>query len=239
MALITEVRFAHADGALADTLAAGPDLTVRIVGDRSTTPDRNGYVFRFDGASPGTIRSLLETDHTVRHVEPVPAVDDGRLWRIEFAPETKLLAPCVTEEGGFVLDARSAVAPQVPRGWRERWFFPDENGMYEVWQRARTQGFEFEVLDLTQQLQSEADVDPDPLTDQQRTALVTAYEHGYFEEPRETSLEELAEILEVSPSAVNGRLRRGLKALVETALVVDGPEDTTSRLQKRNVPIRQ
>ncbi|AFZ71927.1 helix-turn-helix domain-containing protein [Natronobacterium gregoryi] len=237
MALITEVRFAHEDGALVDTLTTSPDLTVGVVGERSTTPEQHVYFFRFDD-EPDELRPLLEDDRSVRNFEQVSAVDDRYLWRIEFGPETKLLAPDVTEVGGFVLDARSSPIPHPPRGWRERWAFPDESGLYDVWQRARTDGFEFEMLDLSRQRRSGTDVDPASLTDQQRTALVTAYERGYFREPRETSLEELAAELDISPSAVNGRLRRGLKVLIETALVVDSPAPTDSRLQKRNVANR-
>ncbi|MFB6296675.1 MAG: helix-turn-helix domain-containing protein, partial [Halobacteriales archaeon] len=58
-------------------------------------------------------------------------------------------------------------------------------------------------------------------TDEQREALVAAYEQGYFAEPRETSLEALAESLELSPTAVAGRLRRGMKATVEMTLAAD------------------
>jgi predicted DNA binding protein len=47
---------------------------------------------------------------------------------------------------------------------------------------------------------------------------VTAYKEGYFEEPRTTSLEELGDILDISPTAVGGRLRRGMAALIETTL---------------------
>ncbi|ARS91207.1 helix-turn-helix domain-containing protein [Natrarchaeobaculum aegyptiacum] len=233
MALITEVRFAHEDGALAGTLAAVPDLSASIVGERSTAPEQNVYFLRFVSATPMEVRSALEDDHTVSEFAPVEVVDDDRLWKLEFVPETKLLSPYVTAEGGFVLDAQSTATAQFQPGWRERWFFPDQDGIHEVWKRARDEGFEFEVLELSRQLRSAvAGVGTDPLTEQQRVALVTAYEEGYFGEPRETSLEELAETLEISPSAVNGRLRRGLKALIEAALVLD---DGEVLLQRQNV----
>ncbi|WP_309138889.1 helix-turn-helix domain-containing protein [Haloterrigena gelatinilytica] len=45
------------------------------------------------------------------------------------------------------------------------------------------------------------------------------YERGYFEDPRDSSVEDLADALGVSSSAVSGRLRRGLKALIENSLV--------------------
>lgn len=224
MAIITEVRFAHEDGALADTFAALPEVTVHTIDETSTTPERNVYFFRFEDAAAERTRRVLEDDRTVRDVEPIRAADDRNMWGIEFTPETKLLAPEVTENGGFVLDARSSRPEWAGRGWRERWFFAEADGIQEVWQHARDEGFEFEVIDLSQRLQSDiTDVDPDPLTEHQRTALVAAYERGYFTEPRETSLEELAGVLDISPSAVNGRIKRGLKALIGAGLVVTEP----------------
>ena len=237
MAIITEVRFAHEDGALADTLSSRPELVVSTVRETSTAPGQGVYFFRFDNIEPDEIASTLEPDHTVRTARPVSAVDDRHLWGIEFTPETKLLAPEVTKEGGFVLGARSSLTRQVPRGWRERWFFPDQEGVLDVWQHARAEEFEFEVLDLSQQLRSDAShVDSDPVTDQQRTALLTAYERGYFREPREASLEDLAESLGISPSAVNGRLKRGLKSLIGETLVVETPGDDGSRLRDEDIP---
>lgn len=222
MAIVTEVRFAHEVGALADTLTALPDLTVSIVRETSTTPEQSVYFFRFDNATPDEIGAALENDCTVRDGTPVSAVDNQHLWGIEFAPETRLLGPEVTREGGVVLDARSSTVDDVAPAWRERWFFPDPAGLQNVWQHARVEGFEFEVLDLSKQLRSTVGrVDADPLTDQQRTALTTAYEQGYFRQPQETSLDGLAASLELSPSAVSGRLKRGLKSLIESLLVVE------------------
>lgn len=237
MVLVTEVRFAHERGALADTLTAMPDVSVDVVREASTAPGHSAYFFRFGHSCPEDVRPVLETDRTVRDFEPVSAVDDQRLWKIELAPETKLLSPIVTEQGGFVLDARSSHTRRDPRGWRERWFFPDQDGITVVWQHARAEEFEFDVLDLTRQLQPAATrMGTTPLTEQQRRTLLTAYERGYFEEPRKTSLEDLAETFDVSPSAINGRLRRGLKALIAAALIVEVPDEASTTVETRGVP---
>jgi predicted DNA binding protein len=55
-------------------------------------------------------------------------------------------------------------------------------------------------------------------------ALTLAYEHVYFTEPRETDLEELAELLDLSPSAVAGRLKRGMKLLIEETFIAHDQE---------------
>jgi hypothetical protein len=152
--------------------------------------------------------------------------EDQHLWGVEFSAEAKLLAPKVTNEEGFVLDARSSDLDGGRRGWHERWLVPDREALHEIWEGAREEGFEFEIIEF----RSQGRTDPEypgggAPTDEQREALLAAYEHGYFAEPRETSLEELAEVLGLSPTAVGGRLRRGMRSLVGMTLVVERPEE--------------
>jgi len=52
------------------------------------------------------------------------------------------------------------------------------------------------------------------LTDTQQEALVLAYERGYFESPREVTLEGLGEELDISQQAVGSRLRGGIKHIL-------------------------
>jgi len=226
MAIITEVRFAHEDSALAGTLSALPALETTVVSETSTDPDGD-YHFRFDYDGDGSVREALAADHTVCEATAMRESESSRLWGIEFASETKLLAPLVTAESGFVLDARSA-PPETdldPRGWHERWLLPDREALHDIWQHARDEGFTFDVLELHQRGRTDAEYPgPDALTDQQREALVAAYREGYFTEPRETSLEELADSLGISASAVRGRINRGLKALVGAGLVLNRPD---------------
>lgn len=57
------------------------------------------------------------------------------------------------------------------------------------------------------------------LTDAQREALVLAYERGYFDSPRETTLEEIADELGITQQSVSSRLRRGHRRLVAATLI--------------------
>lgn len=57
------------------------------------------------------------------------------------------------------------------------------------------------------------------LTDAQREALTVAYERGYFDSPREATLEVVADELGISRQAVADRLRRGHRRLIEATLV--------------------
>lgn len=59
------------------------------------------------------------------------------------------------------------------------------------------------------------------LTEPQREALLLAYESGYFDTPRESTLDEIAVGLDITRQALASRLRRGYKNLVQNTLVND------------------
>ena len=58
------------------------------------------------------------------------------------------------------------------------------------------------------------------LTDEQRDALVHAFEMDYFAVPKRATIEEVAASLGISPQAVSQRLRRGHANLIESALIL-------------------
>jgi predicted DNA binding protein len=57
------------------------------------------------------------------------------------------------------------------------------------------------------------------LTETQREALVLAHERGYYDSPRETSLEEIADELGITQQSLSSRLRRGYRRLVGETLI--------------------
>lgn len=222
MTIVTDVWFAHKTGALAGTLGDLSALDVPVIKEVSTDPKQHVYFFRFDDTSLDELRPVLEDDPTVRTIRSMPSFDDQVLVGIEFEPDTKLLGPKVTNAGGYVLEARGQSGGNRPPGWYERWSLPDHDSVHSIWQDARREGFEFEIIELqSYERVGEGASVRGRITEQQRTALIAAFEAGYFAEPRETSLEALADQLDISPSAVAGRIRRGLKSLVGETLVVD------------------
>jgi len=57
------------------------------------------------------------------------------------------------------------------------------------------------------------------LTVTQREALVLAYEHGYFDSPREASLQDIADELGITQQSLSSRLRRGHRRLIGATLI--------------------
>jgi hypothetical protein len=108
----------------------------------------------------------------------------------------------------------------VSGGWRQTGWFVDRDAFSEFssfWQRNAA----FRLHRLTRDGESEPP--GDGLTDRQHEALRIAYERGYFDIPRQASLEDIAEEIGVSPSSVSERLRRGQTQLIEETVATTWP----------------
>lgn len=218
MAVITTVQFGHPNGALVHTLGELPEASVRVLRDAGTDPHHDATVFMFDGEPLDRIESVLEDDPSVASIHPMPNYQGTHVIGIEFSGETELLMPTVTAQQGFSLEAKRTDPECGTIGWWERWLFSQRSGLNAVWEHARDAGFTFEVLAINE-FHSDGSATTGSLTADQRDTILVAYEHGYFAEPRETSLEELADVLDLSSTAVGGRIRRGVNALVEATIV--------------------
>lgn len=213
MTTITKIHYSHPDMALAHTIRSLSEGAVRVLPEVATDPEHNMYFIVFEGDIAESAGELLEEDHTVAEARLMSDYGDQLVYGIIFTDSTKLIAPKVTEVGGMSLDARA-----FSDGWLERWQLPNREVLSEIWEYARDHSFTFDVLELHQISEREHD-DGYGLTAEQHEALVTAYERGYFEEPRGISLVELADELDISPAAASGRLRRGLTRLIGMTIV--------------------
>jgi len=215
MSLIAVVDIAHPDLALMPTIRDISETSVQVLPHSGTDPDTGRFAFFVEGdeAAIDRFESALATDHTVASRETISRSEDSVIYHLTHTDDAKLISPTTLEAGGMVREAKT-----TDRRWRMHLQFPDREALARLWEYCDAEGISFEVRRLYRQdgwtIGEAAD-----LTDAQRAALLTAYRNGYFDEPRETSLEELAEELDISPTAVGGRIRRGVAALVETTLV--------------------
>ena len=213
MTIITKVFFSHPDMALADTILSEPEASIRVVPEVGTDPEHDMYFILVEGDDLSGLEASLDADHTVVENELRSEFDRQCLYAVEFAPETMLLAPRVTEAGGLSLEAKA-----LNDGWMERWQLPSREALHSIWEHARDTSFTFEILELYRH-DDTVFGGSFGLTEEQREALVLAKTKGYFQEPRSFSLSELADELGISPTAASGRLRRGIDKLVQSTLL--------------------
>jgi hypothetical protein len=105
-------------------------------------------------------------------------------------------------------------------GWIQSGWFADRAAFDQFRSFWQAEGG-FALRRLTRDGESEAP--GDGLTDRQREALRVAYERGYFDIPRGTSLEAVADELDITPSSLSERLRRAQTHLVETTVASTWP----------------
>lgn len=107
-----------------------------------------------------------------------------------------------------------------PYGWRQRGWFADRAAFIafsSFWQSNAG----FHLHRLTQDGESEPA--GDGLTDRQREALRIAYERGYFEIPRRTTLDSVADELGIAAASASERLRRAQTQLIEETVAPTWP----------------
>lgn len=133
-------------------------------------------------------------------------IDGRKLYRVGFSPLDSTY-PKWVGVGGMLIDGVGTRS-----GWEIRMQFPDRDALAAYRDFCREEGFEMRTRRLYKPTGSDRnDFD---LTPGQREVLRTALAEGYFEIPREVTMNELADRFDVSSQAVSERLRRGLATVL-------------------------
>ena len=212
MSIIAKVRFSHPDMALANAVASFPDAAVRVLQEASTDPAGNASFFVVETDRTEALERAFDADHTVARAQQVSVYEEWPVYSVELSADALLLAPVVTDHGGFALDAH-----QHDGWWVERWQLPDRKSLQSVWQYAADRSFEFDIVKIYRTSEG-PDSDTFGMTDKQRATIVYAYDNGYFGDPSEITLDEIADDFGISTTAASGRIRRGVKSIIESTL---------------------
>jgi len=220
MSITATVHIKHDRLALAPTLEALDGIQIRVVSQENTDPGATLFPFLVEYDDRARLERALEADETVAAYEPVDWTDGTGIYYIEHTAETKLISRAVTDANGFLLNTETR-----GDGWLVRLLLPDRGALNDVWEYASAHDISFDITEIYRNTDASGDASYG-LTDEQRVALTTAYRKGYFNEPRDVSLSEMAREMGLSSTAMSGRLRRGMRNLVAATLVTqDGSED--------------
>lgn len=216
MTFIAEVRLSHPDLALSQTIDAVQDVRVEREHRASLDSDRHYVFYSVYGAGFDAYEDAMEADPTVADPLVVASADDRRLYRIRLTDRAVTVDAKLASLGIAVLEAASAAGD-----WQFVLWLPDREQLAAFNSYCEERGVSFHVDSLATHEDEMSQVQVPSLTDAQEEALVTAYRRDYFDEPRGTSLEELAAELGISSTAVGGRLRRGTGKIVDAVLLDD------------------
>ena len=141
--------------------------------------------------------------------------DEEAIYSFEYTDEAKVLSPVVSAANGVILDMENEGSAWLLTVW-----IPERTDLVHLWEYAQRNDVDIELLRVNEY--ASLGTTDAGLTDSQRDALLVALETGYFEEPRDATLGEVAAELDISQPAAGGLLRRGIKRLVVSSLVDDG-----------------
>jgi predicted DNA binding protein len=222
-ATVAELAIPVAEFALGETATALDSVTFeieRVVADsgESLMPllwvsgcEREALERAFDGDPSVEAFDLLAD--TTRD----SSAESEFLYRMEWSERIEALVALLVEEGGTVLTARTANGR-----WHLRLLFPERAALARTYDSCEAAVPTVDVRRIY--ALDEGREDRFGLTDEQREALVLAFDHGYYEIPRGTMVEEFAEAIGISHQALSERLRRGHGNLVANAVVPDRGE---------------
>ncbi len=216
MSLIAE--FELTNPILLDTRRAVPDVAVQVEDEQLSLDDLPKLVFWASGDADDLeqFERLLPSDPTIEAYERLADLGGRRLYRIS-----------LTEAGRVGMTYANAVELDITflKIWgsgetlRYRAQIPSREALFAYRDVCRERNLSFRLVSLFQGEFSEAD--EFGVTARQREVLLHALEEGYFDVPRQTTLEELADDLDVSDQALSAILRRGQANLLRHTLTTD------------------
>lgn len=204
----------HPNIGLVHTIKTVPEASIEVLSNAGTDPENDTYFFVIDTEHRDQLEAALDKDPTVADASRQSSYGSSHIYQIRYSTDAILLSPKATEVGGIMHNVRTH-----DEGWMIEFQFPNRKALYRLWEFAQQEDILLELIELHQKNVSVTN--SSHLTEAQHEALITAYTQGYFREPRESSLEEIADSLGISPSAAGGRLRRGTNALIKSELVDD------------------
>ncbi|MFC6824561.1 helix-turn-helix domain-containing protein [Halopelagius fulvigenes] len=211
---IAEVHVSHPDFVLGRTIETVTGVEIR----RETQPvpaGENDTLLLFFSAT-GNFEGFEETlaaDPTVTDPRLVAELEDRRIYRVRLTDRAKLVTYKLAELGIYLSEI-----VHDEEGWVFHALLPDLDSLSAFREYCRAEDITFRVKAMYQNDQAETR-GGFGLTDGQREALLLAFDRGYFSDPREITLQELASEMGISSTACGRRLRRASEQLIESTVV--------------------
>jgi len=210
---ITDVRVPAGQFPLGRILQEYPDVEIEL---ERIVPTREEIIplFWIESGNERAVEETLRTDPLVEAITQLTRTPDRILYSVNWSPEVDALVRTMVDLGVDVLTAEG-----TSNFWEFRLQFTDREQLGKFRRNCQEQDIDIELLRVyNPQMPPESG----PLTPEQRDALNTAYEEGYWDVPRMTTQKELAELIGISDNSMSQRLRRGTKVAVAELLYGTG-----------------
>lgn len=221
MSVLADFSLAAEGFALGEILEVRHGIEIRL---ESMVPTGDAVIpyFWVETQDAAAVESALAESPLTTDVRVLDEAHGETLFRVSWSQDIDGLIDVLGDVDAVILEGRGHGDT-----WSFRGRFPEYTDLSTFYRDAVDQGVAIDLEGVHSPVDPPSSTRYD-LTDQQREALLTALEKGYFEVPREITLVEIAEELGISDSAVSQRLRRGLTNVLSRALV-RGTTDRTPR----------
>jgi len=222
MSVLAELTIPSSEFVLAETLTSVPEIRIEIKRVVAGADEVTPYFWASDGDLDAFERALRD-DETVREIltlEEQPGDDSTadrqeRFYRVTWALDDETILAALEDAKATVLEAVSS-----DDAWEIKVLFPDREALsaFHEYCVSTDVSFRLERVYRAENPQEAGEYD---VTAEQQEALRAAFDAGYFDVPRETTLTDLADSLDISQNALSARLRRGQRNLLDNTLVHD------------------
>ena len=215
MATIAEFTLPAPSFPLGSVFDGHPSVTVELerVIPTSKTLVPYFWVRHAEEQTEQELESALGSHPDVQSLDTIDEVNGEYLMRVNWNPSS---------EGFLKGIAETEVTLLSGTGSAGEWSFElraDEREAISTFQQyCREQGVSMELTALYTLSEMETGTQYN-LTEEQREALVLAYNQGYYQSPRQTTLDEMAEEVGITGQSLGSRLRRGIHRLVGATLI--------------------
>jgi predicted DNA binding protein len=205
--------------ALSETFDAEPTTVIEI--DRLVASDMESLTpyFVVSGVSNAAFETAARADDSIDTLQRIQDAETRTMYRATWGDHVESLAREYTSEGTSILKAKGDAT-----GWGLRIRFDGQARVGEFTRYLRDQGFSFDLVRLHEMTVAKTG-SRFGLTPKQQDALVTAWQMGYFDLPREASMAAVAEELGITPQSLSDRLRRAQHTLIGDTLRAAMPVD--------------
>ncbi len=206
MSTIAEFRIPAADTTMGRTFEAVPALTIELESSVSNSLPS----LWASGVERATLEGAFRADPTVDDFVMIAETDDRILYDVD-SPAAQRLYDHLLAADGSLLEGSG-----TDGWWQFKMRFRSRDHLVETHECLADREMTVDLVRVTDI--SSALGSGTRLTPEQHEALVAALERGYFQIPRQITMEELATELDISHQALSERLRRAYGTLVDAEL---------------------
>ena len=219
-----DIRVEHPDLVCTESVTYDQSSKVISVSEAGTDPASRTFYYYIESSDFHRFDDGLQNDNTVAEFERVIETRaQEAIYCVEYSGKGILLSPVISAANGVVLDKENDGS-----AWLFTIWMTERADLRDIWEYAQQNDIDIELLRVNEYA-SLGNTDAG-LTDSQREALLVALETGYLEEPRKTTLGEVAAELNISQPAAGGLLRRGVRRLIISSLL----DESETSVQERN-----